>query len=377
MNAQEITRELAGIARQPGASVKKLIEETGKKAVGCFPIYAPEELVYAAGMLPVGMWGGPTTGTKNNKYLQKFCCSVMKANTEQALLGQYDCLSAIIITAFCDTLKCVIENWKAGLPNAVIIPVVYAQNRKIEAGKIYMREEFLRVKKELEAVAGHVVTEEMLAEALDVYDDYRAVMQEFVKVAPLYPALFTPKVRHLVIKAAYFMDKKDYTAKIRELLAALPAPEVAEGQKVILTGLLSEPVEFLDILEENGLAVAADDLAQESRQFRTIGDKGMDPIGRMVDRVAHQDGCTFLYDGEKRRGQMLIEMAKSSGAAGVIFCQMKFCDPDEFDYPIVKKELEKAGVPLLYVELEQQMDSLEQIRTRVQTFAEILTARSR
>ena len=376
---RELIQELTGIAANPGAAVRDAMQQTGKKAVGCFPIYAPEELVYAAGMLPVGMWGGNTKGNLSGKYLQSFCCSIMKANTEQALRGDYDGLSAVIMTAYCDTLKCLMENWKVALPQMKILPVVYAQNRKSESGRQYMKEEFLRLKKELEAVSGTEITDEALEDALNVYDDYRSVMQEFIRIVPDYPALFSPKVRHLVIKAAYFMDKKVYTEKIRKLLGSLPAPETKPRSlhPVILTGLLGEPLEFLDLLEENGFQVVADDLAQESRQFRTVGDRSLPPLERMADRIARQDGCAFLYDEKKTRGAMLLEMAKETGAQAVIYCQLKFCDPEEFDYPILKKEFAAAKVPLLYVELEQQMDSLEQLRTRIQTLAEILPMRGR
>jgi benzoyl-CoA reductase/2-hydroxyglutaryl-CoA dehydratase subunit BcrC/BadD/HgdB len=59
-------------------------------------------------------------------------------------------------------------------------------------------------------------------------------------------------------------------------------------------------------------------------------------------------------------------------ADAIVLIQMKFCDPEEFDYPILKKELGEANTPLLYLEIEQQMDSPEQIRTRIQSFAEML-----
>ena len=51
---------------------------------------------------------------------------------------------------------------------------------------------------------------------------------------------------------------------------------------------------------------------------------------------------------------------------------MKFCDPEEYDYPIYKAELEEAGVPELYLEIDQQLTTFEQIRTRVQSFTEML-----
>jgi len=51
---------------------------------------------------------------------------------------------------------------------------------------------------------------------------------------------------------------------------------------------------------------------------------------------------------------------------------MKFCDPEEFDYPVYKAQLEAAGIPILYLEVDQQMESFEQIRTRIQSFAEMV-----
>ena len=66
---------------------------------------------------------------------------------------------------------------------------------------------------------------------------------------------------------------------------------------------------------------------------------------------------------------MLAEIAKEKGANGVIVLMMKFCDPEEYDYPFIKQDLEDAGIPHVYrVESEQQMESLEQARTRLQAF---------
>lgn len=367
--------ELESVGQNPRNSILASMKETGKKAVGCFPIYTPEEIVYAAGMLPVGMWGGQTTGTLSDRYLQGFCCSVMKANTEQALLGKYDFLSGIIITAYCDTLKCIIENWKTAFPNLNIIPMVYPQNRKIQAGKDYMREELERVQKELESISGKKVTAADLEESMEIYDEYRSTMQEFVDLVQDYPVLLNAKSRHLIIKAAYFMDKKFYTEKIRKLIKAIKKLPVEQtgNKKIILTGLLAEPDGLLDILTENQMFVVADDLAQETRQFRTIAPKQGDAIQRMVERIAMQDGCAFLYDKGKTRGKLLTNMVEKYHADGIIVCQLKFCDPEELDYPIIKKELETAGISMLYIEIEQQMDSMEQLRTRIQSFGEMLS----
>ena len=87
------------------------MKETGKPAVGCFPLFVPEELVYAAGFLPVGLWGGISSFQKSNQYIQSFACSIMRANLELGLSGKYDMLKAALIPSQCDTLKCVCENF--------------------------------------------------------------------------------------------------------------------------------------------------------------------------------------------------------------------------------------------------------------------------
>ena len=59
-------------------------------------------------------------------------------------------------------------------------------------------------------------------------------------------------------------------------------------------------------------------------------------------------------------------------ADAVIICMMKFCDPEEFDYPILLQEFAEAGVKNLQIEIDQETTSFEQIRTRIQTFSEVI-----
>ena len=51
---------------------------------------------------------------------------------------------------------------------------------------------------------------------------------------------------------------------------------------------------------------------------------------------------------------------------------MKFCDPEEYDQPYYEADLRQSGIPFLTIEIDQQNASYEQIRTRVQTFCEML-----
>ncbi|MCG8482138.1 MAG: 2-hydroxyacyl-CoA dehydratase family protein [Clostridia bacterium] len=370
----KLISELKDAALNPKATITKSIKSTGKDAVGCFPIYTPEEMIYAAGYLPVGMWGGPTELKLADKYLQGFCCSIMRSNIEYGMKGTYNLLKGVVLSTFCDTLKCICENWKVAVPEIPIIPVVYPQHRSLASGRRYLIEEFKRVKEELEQLSGHPILDEDIEKSFDLYEAYRVEMRKFTDIASQHLNTIDAKTRHLVIKAGYFMDKKDYIniiQKINKELMVLPE-ECFTGVKVIATGLMTEPIPLLDVLVEHNIAIAADDTSQGSRSFRVEVKKEGTAIEKMVDRIVDQRGCTFLFEEAKTRGEMLIEMKKKYDADAVLVLMMKFCDPEEFDYPVYKKEIEDAGIPMLYIETEQQMESAEQIRTRIQSFSEML-----
>ena len=370
---QEIILTLEKVSNNPAKSVEAVMKETGKRAVGCFPYYTPEEIIYAGGMLPIGLWGAQTEFKLSDKYLQSFCCSIMRANLELGIKGVYDSMSAIVIPTYCDTLKCICENWKRAVPNTYLIPIVYPQNRKIKAGMEYLIQELKRVQSELEKIAGKDITEADLLASIGVYENYRKTMREFTSLVNQYPRTLNAKIRHLIIKAAYFSDKKLFTETMNELITEIKAlpKEDFNGLKVVITGILAEPEVLLDTFVQNNIAFAADDLAQESRQFRTGIQEGDTALEMLAYKMAEQD-CSLLYDETKSRGQLLIDLVRDTNADGVVVSMMKFCDPEEFDYPIYKKELEEAHIPALYLEIEQQMESVEQIRTRIQSFSEMV-----
>ena len=58
---------------------------------------------------------------------------------------------------------------------------------------------------------------------------------------------------------------------------------------------------------------------------------------------------------------------------GIVIGLMKFCDPEEFDYVMIKKAREAAGIPVTVVEIDRQMVQFEQARTNIETFRDMLT----
>lgn len=374
-NLREVLDVMDRAVKNPNEMIRKFKEETGGKAVGCFPIYCPEEIVHAGGMFPVGCWGGQTSISAASEYLQAFACSIMQSCMEFTATGVYKELSAALIPAECDTLKALGQNFRLAAPDIKEIIVVHPHQRKEEAGMKFLANEYETIRKQLEEVCGRKITDEQINSSIAIYNENRRIMRMFAKIAGMYPLTITPTVRHLIFKSRFFMLKEKHTELMKQMIDILNGMEKEKfnGKRVILTGIQAEPDDFLELIYENGMVVVGDDLAQESRQVRAdVPEEGGDVMRRLAQQWGDMEGCSLAYDPGKGRAQMLVDLAKEMEADGAISCMMKFCDPEEFDFPIIHRSLTKAGFPVLSVEIDQQVTSFEQARTRLQGFAEIL-----
>lgn len=370
---EAILSQLKDIAANPKKAMDDYKAETGKGAVGIMPIYAPEEMVHATGYLPMGIWGAQgKTISKARTYLPPFACSIMQQVMELQCEGAYDDLAAVLFSVPCDTLKCLSQKWKGTSP---VIVFTHPQNRGLEAANKFLVKEYELVKAQLEHYLGVTITNAALERSIAIYNENRQVMREFVKVAADYPQVIDAVSRHAVFKARQFMLKEKHTELVKELIAEVKAMPVQpwKGKKVIVAGILLEPNELLDIFNEFGLAIVDDDLAQESRQIRVDvldGEEG--PLYRMAKAWQQMYGCSVATDTKKGRGKMLMNKMAQTGADAVIIAQMKFCDPEEWDYPVMYREFEERGVKNLMIEVDQEVTSFEQVKTRLQSFVEMM-----
>ena len=373
----EVKRLLSGfeaVCADPGAQLSAALAQ-GKKCVGVLPYFCPEELVYAAGMLPFGLWGAQMQVSESKRYYPAFICSLLHTALELGLRGALDGLSAVMVPICCDSLKGFGANWKYGVGERVpVIDVAWAENRKIPAGVEFTRSQFRKVLGRLGEIAGRSVSDADVAAAVAVYNENRAALRAFSAAAARRPEAVSPAERCAAIKAGFFMDRAEHTEKLRALAAALDAlPETAwDGLRVVTTGILADAPALLEILAENRIAVVDDQVAQESVLFRTDAPVTEDPVLGLATRLGEIEGCSVLFDPGKRRGGELIELAKNAKADGIVWIMTKFCDPEEYDFVPVRRMAEAAGVPLLAVETDQQMIDYEQARSAIEAFAETL-----
>lgn len=348
---------------------------SGRKVVGCFPPYVPESLIHASGMVPFGMWGAELEVAQAKKYFPAYICGILQTNIELAMRGVYDGISAVIIPTLCDSLKCATQNWKYAVPDIEMIAVNYPQNRQSRGASEFLYCQFQKIQEELERISGNQIKESDLEKSIDIYNTHNSVMREFLDLSSFYPSEISPQNRNYVIKSGYFMDKNEHTEMVRNLIKDIKCiePKRFRGIRVITTGIVADSPDLMRIFEENKVSVAMDDIAHESRQFRT--DIPYDPediMGCLVQQFLDLFACSTLIGGNITREDHILQLVEKYHADGVIIILTKFCDPEEYDYPVIKKKLEEHHIPMLTLEIDKQMSNYGQAATAIQSFQEMI-----
>lgn len=376
---EALIQEMKEVAYHPRRQMDKY-KASGKKVIGCMPYYVPEELVYAAGMVPMGMWGSnKKTISRAKEYCATFYCTIAQLDLEMLLDGTLEHLDGVITPTPCDTLRPMSQNVKVAVGDRIpAIFLAHPQRRTDEAGKEFTMHQYTLVKEQLEKIAGTAITDAALADAIRIYNKSRAARRRFVELAGQHPEAVSAVNRSAVIKASYFMLKDAYTEKLEELndaLAALPKSEW-KGVRVMTSGIICDNPELLKLFDENHMAIVADDVAQETRSFLTDVPEDMAPMAALCEQWANTGCDPIFWDKDSRkhtRAKALIRRARRSGAQGFILFMMQFCDPEETDYPHLKHDLEIADIPHIKLGIDQQMRNFGQISTSLQAFVDVLT----
>ncbi len=379
MSIETRFNEFKAAAYAPGKLLKQYKAE-GKKVIGVLPYYAPEELVYAAGMVPMGIWGTNTkTISKAKEYCATFYCTIAQLALEMLLDGTMDDLDGVITPTICDTLRHMSQNIRVAMSEKLpCIFLAHPQNRFADWGKQFCMDQYNDVKAGLEKIAGHEIKSEDIAAAIKVYNKSRQARREFVKLAGEHPEAVSAVNRSAVLKAGYFMEKPEYTEKLNELndeLKALPASNW-DGIKIVTSGIICDNPVLLKIFDDNKIAIATDDVAHESRTIRVDAAEDGDPMMALAKQFANEDYDVLLYDeasNKNRRGEFVANLVKESGAKGLVLFMQQFCDPEEMEYPYLKKALDDAGIPHIKLGIDQQMRDFGQASTAIQAFADVLS----
>jgi len=348
-------------------------KELGRPVIGVMPAYFPLELVDAAGGYPVQLWGNNLPIEKSDAYLQSYCCSVARSILELELRGIAGMVKAYAFTSLCDTLVNLREIYRSIFTKPTLelsIPIT----RTVEARNNYLKTVVQSVTEGLEEITGKKITAETLELSSKRFGRTRALQRRLYGIRRENPGLVKNHDFYTVIKSAFFLPADIYNGMLEDLLTDLDKVKGDDNNrpKLFLSGMVFDPLAVYKIFDESGVCIVDDDFANGWRTAAKGDLKTENLVQGITEYLFNPVPCCCIYNPDNDRHTYMVEKVKDSGADGVLFWYIKFCEPDAFDRPQLMKRLKDEGIPVAFIDLELTMTNFDAVRTRINAFCEIL-----
>lgn len=347
------------------------------RGFGVFPVYAPVEIIHAAGLLPVGLFGAGNKIELSHaeSRFQSFICSIAKSTLELFLREEMKGFEGVVFSSICDVARNLASLVKRNSPELYVEYLHMPQNMYSAESINYARAEFERFRENLSQQLKKPITDEAIRKSLGIYNEVRRYTRRLYAHRKSHPSSIAAADLYAVMQAGTRMMPEDYLPMLRELCEAVEASDVKprDGVPVVVEGTFCEqpPIGLVDVIEASGCLVQDDDMMIGWRLFEDDVVSDGDPLAALSSAYLASSVYTSVrHDGNKPRSDALIERMKDGGAEAVLFAPAKFCEPALLDYVLFRQKLEEANVPHLKIEFEEKMWTFESTRTEIETFAE-------
>jgi len=376
----ELCAQFKKIIAEPGLEIQRVKAEKPVRVIGFLPTDVPEELIHASGAYPYGLVSYEGIWVNRaDAHLQTWACSLSRCTFGMALAGKFDYLDGLIIPLICDTTRMISGIWKQTRPYVFMENFVLPRQVDRPSARSYLISELGRLKACLEQYMGRSITAEEVNRSISLYNKNRALLRKLYRLHVLRPDLVPNLDVFNVIKSSMLIPKELHNAMVSELINAVEqealekkADDAARRVRVVLSGKVWEPPAVMEILDESGAVCVADDLCTGYRYIANdVAEEG-DPMEALADRQLKRLPSPCFVNRERDRLEYLVNEVKENRAGGVVFLHLKFCETENYDYPLLRDSFFAADIPSVRVETEVGNVSHGQISTRIQAFVEML-----
>jgi len=342
----------------------------GGKIAAVFPIHYSRALLRAFGLLPVEVWGPPGRDTTlGDAHLQAYTCSIVRCGLSFVKEGKLDHAALILVPHACDSLQglgsALLDFVKPGPP----VQTLYMPRGKRGCDVDFLARELRRLYTALAEITGQEPGDDALLACARREEEADAALAAVLDARPRLG--LSNRGFYELVRAREYLPAEAFEPLCRQALDG-KTDQAAVGPKVLLSGLVPEPMNVLEVLDDAGVMVAADDMACCGRRLYPAGE-GEEPMARMASSLLGGPPDATLGHPVIDRIQHLVSLCKRAGATGVVHHDIKFCEPEQFYLPQVNAGLDAAGVKHLALEVDLADPLPDQVVTRLEAFAEALS----
>lgn len=351
-------------------------KQQGGKVIGYMCTYVPEELIHAAGALPVRVTGDSRELPLGdaNAHLHPVSCSFSRQCLQLALEGRYAFLDGFIGGNNCDSIRRLVDNWLHYVPTPFTY-ILDVPHRLTPRAVDYYHGVLADLKEKLEGFLGVTISDQALREAIDLCNTTRQLLRQLYELRKRDAPPLSGAETLEVLNAGFRMPKGEYNQLLVQLLteASAGGREVRGDTRLMLSGSPLTNPDFVRNIEQLGALVVADELCTGGRYWSDpveLADAAP-PLEAIARRYLTKFPCAVMSPASARLDRV-VDMAREYRVHGVISQVIRSCIPCLWQQPLLREKLGQQGVPLLELDVEYGTAGGGQISTRVQAFLESL-----
>ncbi len=372
-----------------GLRIKELNDSraAGKKVVGAFCIYAPEELAYAADATMVGLCGGADFSVPDAEaVLPRNLCPLIKSFYGFKLnrtCPYFQSSDLVVGETTCDGKKKVYELLNELIPTYVIeVP----HKPDTQQGKEFWLKELEAFKVKLEEVTGNKITAESLKQSIELINNKRKALKRLSDLRQNNPSPISGLDALLIYQISFNDDPKRFTAKVNELCDELEARvrdnigvTNKDAPRVMVSGcpMAIPNWKLHSIAQETGASIVVEESCVGTRYFTDLVEPKGNSINELLWAIVEkysQIPCACFTPNEARI-KSVTKLARDFKIDGIIYYTLQNCHDYNVEGVKIDRVAKAEGIPMLKIETDYAMGDSAQIKTRIEAFLEIIAGK--
>lgn len=359
----------------------KSLQEKGQLLAGYMCTHVPEEILYAAGIVPVRILSAHVSQAMTRSYIHETYCSFSHDCAFQGLQHNYDYLDLIVHSSSCIHMAEAFNVWVrfAGFEQkSFLIPYPHIIHAKPARG--FIAESFAEFRQFVEKFANKSIADDDIEKAIQVYNHNRRLLKRLWGLL----RRDNPPVKGAdvaaVTLASQVMDKRECNRMLEQLVRQLEAEpgRAPSGVRLMVTGGACDDLRIFSLIEHLGYSTSLIfiDSCTAARYFWfEVPEDRPDKLEAIAEGLIGRIPCPAKDNvpgtGEKKRFRFIQQFIEEFKPDGMVFLYQRFCSPQSMDVVALKPVVNMLGIPWIELELDTTVPVI-QFGTQLEALVEII-----
>ena len=350
----------------------ELLKTEDKLKIGWLSISTPEEIIYAANMIPYRITGETRPNFPlASSYMHRNLCPYVLSCFEEVLDDVHKFASGTIIVNACDARRRLYDVWDY-YDSSKFLHIMDFPKEINPNSKNYFKYQLKNLIRSLEQEFHCKITDDALKESIHLFNETRSLLNDLNRFRRKGIAPISCSQSINIVKSSMTGLRTEFNKRLSLLLEDIQKDQTIYHQKkyrVLLSGSYFDHTNIAEIFEANGAEIVCEDVSTGVKYFEGQVNLEGDPLDALATYYLNKATSARMADSE-RRFDHLWDLVEKYNIQSVVYFTLKFCDNNLLDFPFIKKKLNERGIPVLFIEADRSVENIEQIKTRVVAFLE-------